>query len=155
MGKNVCQINLKFRNILTFLKNFEVCVGYMCVSGASVCRVQVCVGCKCVSGASVCRVQVCVGCKCVSGASVLGCMCVSGASVCWEQVCVGYMCVSDTSVCHGKVCVGDKSSRGHVSLNRLDFCYNKFSAKYKVTYFFPVVLVLLLPGCSLLQLVYL
>jgi hypothetical protein len=80
----------------------------MCVSGASVCRVQVCVGCKCVSGASVCRVQVCVGCKCVLG-----------ASVCRIHVCVGYMCVSDTSVCQGKVCVGDKSSRGHVSLNRL------------------------------------
>jgi hypothetical protein len=100
------------------------------VSGTSVCRVQVCVGCKCVSGASVlgcmcvsgacvCWVQVCVGCKCVGVHVCVGCICVSGASVCRVQVCVGYICVSDTSVCRGKVCVGDKSSRGHVSLNRL------------------------------------
>ena len=44
-----------------------------------------CVGYKCVSGASVCRVHVCVGCMCVSGASVLGCMYVSDASVCREH----------------------------------------------------------------------
>ena len=94
----------------------------------------------CVSGASVCRVQVCGGCKCVSGASVLGCMCVSGACVCRVQVCVGCKCVSDTcvsdtSVCRGKVCVGDKSSRGHVSLNRLNF-YSRFYNNFTSADFF-------------------
>ena len=63
---------------------------------------KVCLGCKCVSGASVCRVHVCVGCMCVSGASVLGCMCVSGASVCRIQVCL------DACLCWILVCVGCK-----------------------------------------------
>ena len=67
-----------------------MCVGFKCVLGSSVCRVQVC------WGACVCRVQVCVWCKCVGVHVCVGCMCVSGASVCRIQVCVG------ESVCRGQ-----------------------------------------------------
>ena len=60
------------------------------MTGASVCRVQVCVrckcvgvhvcvGCMCVSGASVRQLQVCVGYMCES------------ASVCWGKAFVGDM----------------------------------------------------------------
>ena len=43
------------------MSQIHVCVGYKCVSGASVCLVHVCVGCKCVSDTCVCWIQVCVG----------------------------------------------------------------------------------------------
>ena len=72
----------KFKRFWFFLKLFEVCLGYMCVSGTIVSGIHVCVGSKCVG------MRVCVRCTCVSD-----------TCVCRIHVCVGYKCVSGKSVC--------------------------------------------------------
>ena len=91
-------------NFFEFSWNFRGCLGYMCVSGTSVSRVQVCVGCMCVLGACVCWVHVCVGCKCVGVYVCVGCKCVSDTSV------LGCMFVLDTCVCRMQVCVNMRVS---------------------------------------------